>query len=105
MLNMNTPQKGKVRWIVFKEKDTWYASCLEFNIVESGDDARIALVNMFDTMTGYIESVRKVKGSRYHALNQNTEEEYEKLWTIATSDKKIKSPLTIESFGYSSIVK
>lgn len=102
---MNTPQKGKVRWIVFKDNDTWYASCLEFNIVESGDDARIALINMFDAMTGYIESVGKVKGSRYQALNQNPSSEYEKLWAIATGEKKIKSPYVIDTFGYSSIAK
>jgi hypothetical protein len=102
---MNTPQKGKVRWIVFKDKDTWYASCLEFNIVESGEDARIALINMFDAMTGYIESVGKVKGSRYHALNQKPADEYEKLWAIANGENKIKSPYTIETFGYSSLAK
>lgn len=102
---MNTPQKGKVRWIVFKDGDTWYVSCLEFNIVESGDDARIALINMFDAMTGYVESVAKIKGSRYHALNQITAEEYEKLWALATSEKKIKSPYTIDAFDYSAISK
>ena len=32
---MNTPQKGKVRYIVFKDGGTWYATALEFNIVES----------------------------------------------------------------------
>lgn len=102
---MNTPQKGKVRWIVFKDADTWYASCLEFNIVESGDDARIALINMFDAMAGYIESVAKIKSSRFQALNQKPADEYEKLWTIANSNKKIKSPHTIDTFGYSSISK
>ena len=102
---MNTPQKGQVRWIVFKDGDTWYASCLEFNIVESGDDSRIALINMFDAMAGYIESVGKIKGSRYHALNQKPAEEYEKLWAIANGEKKIKSPYVIETFGYSTISK
>ncbi len=104
-MSMNTPQKGKVRWIVFKDGDAWYASCLEFNIVESGDDARIALINMFDAMAGYVESVAKVKGSRYHALNQKPADEYEKLWAVATSEKKIKSPYVIDAFGYSAIPK
>ena len=102
---MNTPQKGKVRWIVFKDDDTWYASCLEFNIVESGEDARIALINMLDAMTGYVESVAKIKGSRYQALNQKPSDEHEKLWALAISEKKIKSPYTIDAFGYSAISK
>lgn len=102
---MNTPQKGKFRYIVFKDGDTWYASCLEFNIVESGDDARIALMNLFDAIVGYIESVKKIKGGRYQALNQTPDAEYEKLWAIATGVKKIKSPYTIDTFGYSSIHK
>ncbi len=32
----NTLQKGSARFIVFREGDTWYCVCLEFNIVESG---------------------------------------------------------------------
>ena len=102
---MNTPQKGKVRYIVFKDGDTWYASCLEFNITESGDDARVALVNLFDAMSGYIESVRKIKGSRYQALNQKTSDEYEKLWAIATGAKKIRSPYVVDTFGFTAIQK
>ena len=102
---MNTPHKGKVRYIVFKDGATWYASCLEFNITESGDDARIALINLFDAMTGYLESVRKIKGSRYNALNQKSDAEYEKLWAIATGEKKIPSPYTIDTFGFTAISK
>lgn len=102
---MNTPQKGKFRYIVFKDGDTWYASCLEFNITESGDDSRIALINLFDAVTGYIESVSKIKGSRFYALNQKPTDEYEKLWAIAIGQKKIKSPYIIDTYGFSSIHK
>ena len=65
----------------------------------------IALINLFDAMSGYIESVAKVKGSRYHPLNQKPAEEYEKLWAIATGEKKIRSPYTIDTFGFTSISK
>ncbi len=34
----NTLNKGSIRYIVFKEDDTWYGVALEFNIVESGDN-------------------------------------------------------------------
>ena len=100
---MNTPQKGRVRYIVFKEGETWYASGLEFNIVESADDPRIALINLFDAMQGYVESCSKVRGSRVSPLNQKTDPEYEKLWSIVTSRKKVKSPFQISTFGITQV--
>jgi len=96
---MNTPQKGSVRYIVFKDADTWYAVGLEFNIVESGDDPRIALNNLFDAMQGYVESCRKVKGIRVSPLNQKADPEYEKLWSTVNSEKKVRSPFQISTFG------
>ena len=96
---MNTPQKGSVRYIVFKDGDTWYAAGLEFNIVESGDDPKIALLNLFEAMQGYVESCQKVKGSRVSPLNQKTDAEYEKLWAIATAPKKIPSPYQVNTYG------
>lgn len=96
---MNTPEKGKFRHIVFKDKDTWYAVALEFNIVESSDDPRLALFTMFQAVDGYIASLKKVKGSRFAPLNQKTDPEYEKLWTAVNSSKVVKSPYKIDSFG------
>ncbi|PIR45528.1 MAG: hypothetical protein COV09_00850 [Candidatus Vogelbacteria bacterium CG10_big_fil_rev_8_21_14_0_10_50_13] len=97
--NMNTIQKGRVRYIVFKEKGIWYAVALEFNIVESADDPRIALVSLLDAMGGYMESQRKIKGSRLYPLNQITDPEYEKLWSALDNNKKIPSPFQVETFG------
>lgn len=96
---MNTPQKGKFRHIVFKDGDTWYAVALEFNIVESSDDPKLAFLNLLQAVDGYIESCKKVKGSRMHPLNQNTDPEYESLWKILNSPKPIKSPFEINMFG------
>jgi len=96
---MNTPQKGQVRYLVFKDGNTWYAAGLEFNIVESADDPRIALINLFDAMQGYVESVKKIKGARVAPLNQKPDQEYENLWAIVTAPKKIKSPYKISTFG------
>ena len=100
---MNTMQKGRVRYIVFKEDDTWYATGLEFNMVESADDPRVALNNLFDAMAGYVESCRKVRGSRLSPLNQKTDPEYERLWSIVSSAKKIKSPFLINTFGVTTV--
>lgn len=96
---MNTLQKGSVRYIVFRDKDTWYAVGLEFNIVESGDDPKIALVNLLEAIQGYVESCGKVKGARLHPLNQRTDPEYEKLWSSLNSEKRIKSPFKVNTFG------
>ena len=103
MSHKNTLQKGAVRYIVFREGDTWYAVGLEFNIVESADDPRIALNNLFDAMQGYVASLKKVKGARISPLNQKTEREYESLWSIVTDSKKIKSPFQISMYGVAKV--
>lgn len=100
---MNTPQKGHVRYIVFKDGAVWYAVGLEFNIVESADDPRIALMNLFDAMQGYVESSKKIKGARVSPLNQRTDEEYENLWSIVAAPEKIKSPFQISTYGVTTI--
>ncbi|MDP2926987.1 MAG: hypothetical protein Q8N65_02535 [bacterium] len=75
----NTLQKGRVRYIVFKEGDKWYAVALEFNIIEAGDDPREVLLYLFEAIRGYVKSVIKIK-ARPQVLNQRADEEYEKLW-------------------------
>ena len=100
---MNTPDKGKVRYIVFKDADTWYGVGLEFNIVESGDSARIAMNNLFDAMSGYVESCQKVKGTRLSPLNQTPDAAYESLWHTITSPKKMKSPFIIDTYGVATV--
>ncbi len=96
---MNTPQKGKFRHIVFRDGDTWYAVALEFNIVESSDDPKLAFFNLLQAVSGLIESCKKIKGSRVTPLNQKTDPEYEKLWSILNSTKPIKSPFEVNMFG------
>lgn len=102
---MNTPQKGQFRHIVFKDGDTWYAVALEFNIVESADDPKLAFFNLLQAVSGYIDSCKKLKGARYAPLNQKTDSEYEKMWSILNSNKNvgIKSPFQINMFGVSKI--
>jgi hypothetical protein len=100
---MNTAQKGSVRYIVFKDDSVWYAVGLEFNIVESGKTARAAYNNLLDAIDGYVESIAKIKGSRLAPLNQKPSSEYEKLWTIVNSKKKIKSPYIINSYGVANL--
>lgn len=101
---MNTPQKGMFRHIVFKDGSTWYAVAMEFNIVESSDDPKLAFFNLLQAVSGYIESAKKIKGSRFQSLNQKADLEYEKLWANLHSPKKpIKSPYEISMYGVSAI--
>jgi len=100
---MNTTQKGSVRYIVFKDNRVWYAVGLEFNIIESGDDPRIAYNNLLDAIDGYVESIAKIKGSRLAPLNQKPDAEYEKLWSILNAKKPVKSPYQINSYGVTNL--
>lgn len=100
---MNTPTKGKFRHIVFKDGDAWYAVALEFNIIESSEDPKLAFMNLLQAVGGYIESVRKLRGGRYYSLNQKSDSEYEKLWANLTSPKPIKSPYQVAMHGVNSI--
>lgn len=100
---MNTGDKGNFRYIVFKDGDTWYAVALEFNIVESSDDPKLAFLSLIQAVSGYISSAKKIKGSRFNSLNQFGDPEYEKLWKIINSPKKIKSPYVIDMYGFSRV--
>ena len=100
---MNTPEKGKFRHIVFRDGDTWYAVALEFNIVESNDDPKLAFISLIQAVSGYIQSSKKLKGARFSLLNQKVDPEYEKLWNNITSSKPVKSPFIIDMYGVSRV--
>ena len=100
----NTPNKGQFRHIVFRDGDTWYATALEFNIVESSDDPKLAFFNLLQAVSGYIEAMKKIKGAKdYAPLNQKSDPEYEKLWKTLHSSKPVKSPYEVNMFGYSAV--
>jgi len=102
--HMNTQKKGEFRHIVFKDGTTWYAVALEFNIVESSDDPKLAFFNLLQAVGGYISSMKKIKGLKdMSTLNQKTDSEYEKIWKNLHSKKPIKSPYQINMYGVSSV--
>lgn len=103
MPNMNTPEKGSIRCIVFKDGDTWYGVALEFNIVEAADDPEVVRFNLDEAMAGYVESQHKIKGSRVSPLNQKSDEEYEKLWSALQAGEPIPSPYEVKYFGFSNV--
>ncbi len=100
---MNTAKAGSVRCIIFKEEDIWYGVALEFNIVESGDDPDVVVFNLNEAIQGYVESQKKISGSRVAPLNQTPDFEYQKLWDDLQADKPVPSPITVKYFGYTNI--
>lgn len=75
----NTLKSGSVRYIVFKEDDTWYGVALEFNIVVDGDNPRKVMDSLFEAIQGYVETAQKLK-MRPMPLNQIPDPEYQRLW-------------------------
>ena len=100
---MNTPKKGMVRCIVFKDNDTWYGVGLEFNIVVSADDADVARFNLDEALIGYVESMKKLKGTRVSPLNQTPVKEYADLWKKLVAGAPIPSPYKVKSFGFTRV--
>jgi len=99
----NTLKSGKVRYIIFKEDDTWYGVALEFNIVEEGKNPRQVMDSLFDAIQGYVETAQKLK-LRPMPLNQKTDIEYEKLWAkLEKRKEKPVMPENIYNFGYNAI--
>ena len=99
----NTLKSGKVRYIIFKEDDTWYGVALEFNIVEEGKNPRQVMDSLFDAIQGYVETAQKLK-LRPMPLNQKTDIEYEKLWAkLEKGKEKPVMPENIYNFGYNAI--
>lgn len=100
---MNTPEKGTFRHIVFRDGDTWYAVALEFNIVEASDDPKLAFMSLLQAVSGYVNSLKKLKGARYSPLNQKADPEYEDLWAKLNSPKPVKSPFEVDMYGVSRV--
>lgn len=97
----NTLQKGSVRYIIFRERDTWYGVALEFNIVEEGDNPLEVMASLFQAIQGYVETARKLK-MRPIPLNQKPDKEYQDLWEKLERSKteKITRPEQVYTFGH-----
>ncbi len=94
----NTLQKGSVRNIIFRQGKVWFGVALEFNIVETGDDAQEVMILLEEAVRGYLASARKGKLNAA-VLNQKSEPEYENLWLGKNNPKLIPSPIQIHTFS------
>lgn len=101
----NTIKRGSVRYVIFKEGDTWYGAALEFNIVEAGKNPKEVMDSLFEAIQGYVETVQKLK-MRPIPLNQKPEPEYQKLWEKLESEREKKDtyllPKNVYNFGITS---
>lgn len=75
----NTLHKGSVRYLIFKDGDTFFGAALEFNIVVEAAHQIEALAFLDEAVRGYLEAAKKYK-VRPHILNQKPDPEYEKMW-------------------------
>lgn len=75
----NTLQKGSIRYLVFRDGDTFFGVALEFNLVVEAAHPMEALLLLHEAALGYVEAARKVKMGP-HILNQKADPEYEKMW-------------------------
>ncbi len=98
MRTRNTLQKGSVRTIIFREGKTWFGVALEFNIVETGDDAQEVMILLEEAVRGYLASARKAKLSTA-VLNQTPDPEYAQLWRGRENPALIPSPIQIHTFS------
>jgi len=92
-----------VRYVIFKEKDTFFGVALEFNVVVEAASQIEAIVLLNEAIAGYLESARKFK-LRPQVLNQTVDSEYEKMWrdvqtniTKKSTTRATKSPYVLSS--------
>lgn len=102
MAAQNSVKKGTVRFIIFKERETWFGVALEFGIVIDADSSEDAYTQLQDATHSYLESFRdgSIRESEAEPLlNKTAEPEYEELWNRYHARQPIPSPITIRSVG------
>lgn len=106
----NTLQRGSVRYLVFKERGSFFGVALEFNIVVEGTQPEEAFFFLNEAVRGYLEAARKVK-VRPMVLNQKPDAEYEKMWEeyqgrkLQEKYERIINRLPIFSAGWLELAK
>ena len=84
----NTLKKGSVRFLIFRDGESFFGVALEFNVTVEGANPQEAFLFLYEAASGYLEAARKAK-LRPQVLNQKTDLEYEKMWQ-ANQDAGLK---------------
>lgn len=84
----NTLKKGSVRFLIFRDGESFFGVALEFNIMVEAANSQEAYLFLSEAAFGYLEAARKAK-LRPSVLNQKPDPEYEKMWQ-ANQDARLK---------------
>lgn len=97
----NTAERGRVRYIIFREGETWYGVALEFNLVVEGDDQASTFLNLQEAIRGYVTTTRQHK-IRPMVLNQQPSKEYSQLWKDLEAGKepKLQTSFEVGNYGF-----
>ncbi len=110
MKHANTLKKGSVRFLIFRDGESYFGVALEFNVIVEAANPQEAFLFLNEAANGYLEAARKVK-LRPGVLNQKTDPEYEKMWQEYQSRKlkekyeNIVNKLPIFSAGWLEMAK
>src|SRR3989344_1558459 len=84
----NTLKKGSVRFLIFRDGESYFGVALEFNVTVEASNPDEAYLFLKEAAFGYLEAAQKIK-LRPAVLNQKTDPEYEKMWQ-EYQDRKLK---------------
>lgn len=79
MKHTNTLKNGSVRFLIFRDGESYFGVALEFNVIVEAANPQEAFLFLNEAASGYLEAARKVK-LRPSVLNQKTDPEYERMW-------------------------
>lgn len=110
MKHTNTLKKGSVRFLIFRDGESYFGVALEFNVIVEAANPQEAFLFLNEAANGYLEAARKVK-LQPSVLNQKTDPEYERMWQEYQSRKlkekyeSIVNKLPIFSAGWLEMAK
>ncbi len=84
----NTLRKGSVRFLIFRDGESFFGVALEFNVIVEGANPQEVFLFLSEAVSGYLEAARKTK-LRPSVLNQKPDPEYERMWQ-ANQDARLK---------------
>jgi len=71
----NTKEKGIIRFVIFPQKKLFVGVCLDFNIIEEGEDPKKVIESLEEAAIGHIEVVIKENLSD-ELLNRHAPKKY-----------------------------
>lgn len=91
---LNTKEKGIIRFVIFPHKKQFVGVCLDFNIIEEGENPRELMESLEEAAIGHVEVVIKEKLSD-ELLNRHAPKRYWDKYNeikrkVGTKKKRVK---------------